>query len=134
MEIQRKQTHNAQNSDSGNDESGRRISNISRESSENLLKEGSTACQARRLKMENRVVKPHILIRILEMEMVMEMVMVMAMEMLMEKWAVSPHILEISTEKRVAKPHLMKVMAMMMVMVKVTEFDEVGAIEGSPLG
>ena len=32
--------------------------------------------------------------------------------MSMEKRAVSPHILEISTDKKVAQPHLMKAMAM----------------------
>ena len=78
--------------------------------------------------MEKRVVEPHILIQILEMETVMEM------EMLMEKRAVSPHILEISTEKRVAKPHLMKVMAMMMAMAMVMEFGKGGTSEASPIG
>ena len=52
----------------------------------------------------------------------------------MEKRAVSPHILEISTEKRVAKPHLMKVMAMMMAMAMVMEFGKGGTSEASPIG
>ena len=133
LEMQRKQTRKAQNSDRGNDESG----SLMCKSSENRLKEGSTAPagsprRKSRLKMEKRVVQPHILIRILEMEPVM--VTVMEMEILMEKRAVSPQILEISTEKWVAKPHLMKVTAMMMAMAMVMDFGKVGASEGASIG
>ena len=46
--------------------------------------------------------------------------------MSMEKRAVSPHILEISTEKRVTKPDLMMAMVM--------EIGDVGASEGAPIG
>ena len=53
--------------------------------------------------------------------------------LLMEKRAISPHMLEILKEKRVAKP-LIPVMAMMTVMAMMMEFGEVGSSEGVPIG
>ena len=51
-----------------------------------------------------------------------------------EKEAVSPHLLEKSTEKRVTKPLMtVTVMAMMMAMAMVMEFGEAGVSKGAPI-